>query len=88
MVGKTALLKRIAYDSRRFTWGPVDAVVSLTGDLGYVFGDAQAVRRNANVGPTTSSYLRIWRKTAAGDRRIVLDLAIPAPAEPEKKQAG
>ena len=62
MIGKTALLKHIADDSRRFTWGPVDAVVSSTGDLGYVFGDAQAVGRNANVDPAISSYLRIWRK--------------------------
>jgi ketosteroid isomerase-like protein len=80
-VGKEALLKLVSGGSRKYSWGPVDAVVSSIGDLGYVFGDSEALGGDKDVPFESSSYLRIWRKTAGGQWRIVLDLAIPVPAE-------
>jgi ketosteroid isomerase-like protein len=81
LVGKAALLKLVSGDSRRFAWGPIDAAVSAIGDLGYVFGTAEALGVDSDDRSVCSSYLRIWRKTAGGLWRIVLDLAVPAPAE-------
>jgi ketosteroid isomerase-like protein len=76
--GKAALLKKLSGDSGRLKWEPVDAVVSSIGDLGYVFGSAETVS-GAEKPVESSSYLRIWRKTAGGEWRIVLDLAVPVP---------
>jgi ketosteroid isomerase-like protein len=86
-IGKAALLKLVSGDSRRFTWGPVDAVVSSVGDLGYVFGEAEAMGGDPGVPFESSSYLRIWRKTAGGLWRIALDLAVPVPAAAEPNSA-
>ena len=81
VTGKAAFLKLLSDSSRKYSWGPVDAVVSSTGDLGYVFGQADGVSADGHAPFETSSYLRIWRKLAGGEWRIVLDLAVPVPAE-------
>ena len=85
MTGKAAVLKLVSSSSRKYSWGPVDAVVSSTGDLGYVFGESEGVEADRNAPFESSSYLRIWRKLAGGQWRIVLDLAVPVPAKPESK---
>lgn len=82
VLGKTALLKTISVSSRKYDWGPADAVVSSTGDLGYVFGEAEGVSADKDAPFETSSFLRIWRRLASGGWRIALDLAIPVSAEP------
>ncbi len=81
VIGKAGLLKLVSSSSRRYNWGPVDAVVSSTGDLGYVFGESEGVSADKGAPFESSSYLRIWRKLAGGEWRIVLDLSVPAPAE-------
>lgn len=81
MTGKEALLKLVSGASRKYTWGPVDAVVSSIGDLGYIFGESEGVDGERSASFESSSYLRIWRKTAGGQWRIALDLAVPVPAE-------
>jgi ketosteroid isomerase-like protein len=81
VTGKAALLKLVSSSVRKYSWGPVDAVVSSTGDIGYVFGGSEGVSADKNVPFETSSYLRIWRKLVGGQWRIVLDLAVPVPAE-------
>jgi ketosteroid isomerase-like protein len=63
-----------------YSWRPVAARVSSAGDLGYTYG-VYAV--TTGTGPArrateTGDYLRIWRRTASGDWRVVLDLASPA----------
>jgi ketosteroid isomerase-like protein len=81
MTGKEALLKLVLSSTRKYSWGPVDAVVSSTGDIGYVFGKCDGVSTDRNVPFESLSYLRIWRKLVGGHWRIVLDLAVPIPVE-------
>ena len=85
VTGKAAVLKLVSSSSRKYSWGPVDAVVSSTGDLGYVFGESEGVDVDRNAPFESSSYLRIWRKLPGGQWKIVLDLAVPVPAKPESK---
>ncbi len=80
LLGKAALLKLVSSSSRRYSWGQVDAVVSSTGDIGYVFGGSEGVSADRSAPFESSSYLRIWRKLTGGQWRIVLDLAVPVPA--------
>lgn len=81
MTGEAALLKLGSSSTSKYSWGPVDAVVSSTGDIGYVFGERDGVSTDRNVPFESSSYLRIWRKLAGGQWRIVLDLAVPVPVK-------
>jgi len=81
VTGKADLLKLVSSSACKYSWGPVDGVVSSTGDIGYVFGGSEGVSADKNVPFETTSYLRIWRKLAGGQWRIVLDLAVPVPAE-------
>jgi ketosteroid isomerase-like protein len=80
VAGKVAWLKLVSSLAGRYSWGPVDAVVSSTGDLGFVFGGCDVLSPEESQPFGSSSYLRIWRKTAAGEWRIILDLAVPLPA--------
>jgi ketosteroid isomerase-like protein len=79
---KTAFLKLLAGSTRKYSWGPVDAVVSATGDLGYVFGGRDGMSMDSREPFEASSYVRIWRKPAGGQWRIILDLAVPIPTGP------
>ena len=79
VTGKTAFLKLVAGSTPKYDWGPVDAVVSSTGDIGYVFGVREGMSMDSQELFESSSYLRIWRKLSGGEWRIVLDLAVPIP---------
>jgi len=50
-------------------WAPLDAGVAGSGDLGYSFG-------HAGVSEDSTSYLRIWRRQAGSEWKIVLDVVI------------
>ena len=54
---------------------PVQASVSLAGDMGYVYGNS-SMTVTAEGKPTkrNGNYLRIWKKDAQGHWKIVLDL--------------
>jgi ketosteroid isomerase-like protein len=63
-----------------YTWRPVAANVAASGDLGYTYG-VYAVTTGAGAARTATEsgdYLRIWRRTAAGEWRVVLDLTSKA----------
>ncbi len=79
VTGKAAFLKFVAGSTPKYNWGPVDAVVSLTGDLGYVFGVRDGLSMDSQEPFGSASYVRIWRKLSGGEWRIVLDLAVPIP---------
>lgn len=60
-------------------YAPIDGAVSLSGDLGYVFGKADiAITKDGNTRNIAAHYLRIWEKDAAGNWKIALDLISPA----------
>ncbi len=79
VTGKAAFLKLVAGSTPKYNWGPVDAVVSSTGDIGYVFGVRDGLSLDSHEPFESSSYVRIWRKLSGGEWRIVLDLAVPIP---------
>jgi len=82
VAGKAAWLKVLSMASPDCTWNPLDGAASSLADLGYIYGLGNAAGLEAgNAAPESSSYLRIWRRTSGGQWRIVLDLAVPIPAE-------
>jgi ketosteroid isomerase-like protein len=58
-----------------YTWRAVGGGMSASGDLGYVYG-VYAVPVNGP-GRESGDYLRIWRRNAAGEWQVVLDLTSP-----------
>ncbi|HYE75245.1 MAG TPA: nuclear transport factor 2 family protein, partial [Blastocatellia bacterium] len=67
------------------SWRAIEADISSAGDLGYTYGLAEYLPANADGQLTEySHYLRIWKKQANGQWRVVLDLATPAPAPASK----
>jgi ketosteroid isomerase-like protein len=68
------LLRTIAV----YRWQPAAASVSAAADLGYTYGQFITA-----TGPASHSvnrrgdYLRIWKRSAAGEWQVVLDLAAP-----------
>ena len=81
MTGIEALAKESSTGPARLTWEPTDGDVSRWGTLGYVFGTAKAGSDASAHPEAASSYLRIWRKTADGQWKIALDLAVAIPQE-------
>ncbi len=59
------------------TWEPLGGDVARSGDLGFVYGLAQYPAAGAGGGRSESAYLRIWRKQADGQWKVVLDLESP-----------
>jgi ketosteroid isomerase-like protein len=69
-------------DARQAYQGRFEVHVAWSGDLAVTFGRTeQAKTRSA---AETASFLKIWRKDAAGTWRICLDIEIPVPPEKEK----
>ncbi|MGA0555359.1 DUF4440 domain-containing protein [Larkinella sp. VNQ87] len=61
---------------------PLSASVSESGDLGYVYGNAQVLTNVAGkAAKQTGNFLRIWKKESQGQWKIVLDLISLEPAE-------
>jgi ketosteroid isomerase-like protein len=62
-----------------FKYVLTDGAISLSGDLGYVFGKAEiAITKDGSTRTIIAHYLRIWEKDAAGIWKIALDLISPA----------
>jgi len=65
------------------SWSPETAVVSQSGDLGYVIGTNEFIVPDST-GKTSKligRYLTVWRKEPDGRWRCVLDYSTPSPAE-------
>ena len=82
-VGKLAATDALVPLTTEWTWTPVFADVSLSGDLGYSYGayelrDKKGSREVAERG----NYARVWKKVN-GYWNVVVDVANPLP--PEKK---
>jgi len=60
---------------------PLNAAVSLAGDMGYVYGHSSlTVTEEGKATKRSGNYLRIWKKDAQGRWKIVLDLLNLVPA--------
>jgi ketosteroid isomerase-like protein len=82
-MGREAVLAALGPDAEPLTWKPANGGVALSGDLGYTYG---LLQRRQN-GPGTpwvdaEAYLRIWKKPAGGDWKVVLDVTNPLPPKP------
>jgi ketosteroid isomerase-like protein len=85
--GRESLEEVLRDSSGICTWAVQEKQISLSGDLAYVYGISDC--KTGTAGPTapeSSSFLRIWRKSADGRWTIALDLAIPIPSEVQKKE--
>jgi ketosteroid isomerase-like protein len=78
-VGKAAILKQIAESDKpnlnTFSWTSEKAVVSSSGDLGYIWGHYQ-VKAKTKAGADTTltgAYCTIYKKTRSGAWKAVMD---------------
>ncbi|GAB3920074.1 YybH family protein [Larkinella terrae] len=80
-------LERAAIDSllkQPVTLGflPLNAAVAESGDLGYVYGNSQAMATVAGKAvKQMGNYLRVWKKDSQGQWKIVIDLVSLEPTE-------
>jgi ketosteroid isomerase-like protein len=80
VVGKDVLPVVLTGVPGELTCNPLGSGVSLSGDLGYTYGISEWKMSGAQgVTAESSSYLRIWRKTAEGNWLVALDVAVPIP---------
>ncbi len=83
--GKEAVQRMISNRSGLWTWEPIAADVSRSGDLGYTYGISEFRKKDAEENPgESSSYVRIWRKAMDGTWKVALEIAIPIP-QPKTK---
>jgi ketosteroid isomerase-like protein len=82
-IGRQAAQAQFAPGQATFTWRPVKAEVSSSGDLGYTYGtyELKPGGSDAKAAVETGNYMRIWKRQADGTWRVVLDVtnALPPP---------
>ena len=62
-----------------YTWKTTSGAVSSSGDLGYTYGVyAILTEPGGRQATETGDYVRVWRRTAAGEWKVALDLTSPA----------
>ena len=66
----------------QLTWTPTDAVMGLSGDMGYTWGHYEGHSRDSdgNSKVTTGRYLTIWQKQKDGTWKVLLDASNDEPA--------
>jgi ketosteroid isomerase-like protein len=71
------ILATLGNDDISLSWQAEDAVVAASDDLGYTWGSYyfETVDENGEVFGNDGKYVNIWRKSAAGDWRVVLDIS-------------
>ncbi len=63
----------------RLTWTPQDGGVSLSGDVGYTYGEYRYISP-ADGSEETGVYVRAWRRVSDESWRVVVDLMTPLAA--------
>ena len=82
ILGQDAALAAIAEASGTYTWTPIASGVSRGADLGYTYGLSVLTPDEPGEEPVRrESYLRIWRRNADGEWKLVLDAANALPLE-------
>ena len=75
-VGRRAAATALTPLSKEWTWTPAFADVSISGDLGYSYGNYQLRDKATGSITETGNYARVWKKVA-GLWRVVIDVADP-----------
>ncbi len=80
VVGQGAVRGALANDKRLYGSAPLGGGAGAAGDFGYTWGSyTLTAASGAQPGDEHGYYLRIWRREANGQWRIVLDLTNPLP---------
>jgi ketosteroid isomerase-like protein len=71
-----------------FTWQPIAADVSGSGDVGYTWGTANFQTKGPDAKPRIvySKYVTVWRKQNGGRWKVVLFSTSPSPPPTERRQ--
>lgn len=71
-----------------FTWQPIAADVSGSGDVGYTWGTANFQTKGSDDKPRIvySKYVTVWRKQNGGRWKVVLFSTSPSPPPTERRQ--
>jgi ketosteroid isomerase-like protein len=77
--GKANIAKTMGYlddKNNQLTWTPVDAGISMSGDLGFTSGTYEFHSKDKDGKPTVShgNYTSIWKKQSDGSWKVVLDM--------------
>jgi ketosteroid isomerase-like protein len=81
-LGRETALAAVAAESGRLECRPQAVGAARSGDLGWAWGEGRREAPAAGAGEATDlSWLRIWRRAQDGVWRIVVDVALPVPAE-------
>ena len=81
--GSAAAAVAAAAPGERWTWAVNDAIVAISGDLGYAHGTYQALLKDGD--PVTGIFVRFWRRPPGGTWTVVLDMAVPDPPPAPKE---
>jgi ketosteroid isomerase-like protein len=77
-VGRDAARALLETKPGTLTWQPAKADVSRSGDLGYAYGTYEFKAADGK-SSEAGNYLRIWKRQAGGQWKVVLDLLNPIP---------
>lgn len=80
-VGHPAVAKALA-TVKTADWKASQAGIADSGDLGYTYGTVSLPGAGPAGAAATGDYLKIWKKDAAGDWKIVVDVVAPRPGPP------
>jgi len=81
-VGKDALLDWLSRQTMTLNGEPHKAEVSRSGDLGYAYGSYEL----GGTKPEKGYYVRVWKRDAKGQWRIVMDVDHPVPEGTQTQQ--
>lgn len=87
--GREAIKVHLAAGAQGFfTWQPIAAEVSQSGDVGYTWGTANFQTKGPEDKPriTYSKYVTVWRKQNGGRWKAVLFSTSPSPPPLERRQ--
>jgi len=93
VVGKVAIRKYVAGSLKvpwfSINWKPAQVVVAASGEVGYTSGTNEITSPDGNGKVMTSRgrYLTVWRRTATGSWRCVVDFWNEAPPRPPRPPA-
>jgi hypothetical protein len=59
------------------TWQPAGGDVSLSGDLGYTYGEYTYTPQDSAAAVETGIYVRAWRRTSMESWRVIVDIMTP-----------
>jgi ketosteroid isomerase-like protein len=83
LMGKRPACRSLADRGERIVSDPAGLAVADSRDLGFVYGTLEFAPAGEGSSPRQGSFLRVWKETADGRWRLVLDVAVPHPAPPE-----